>query len=95
MIRLFYREGPFDGGYADFDEPPRRSKKASKGNKRGRTEPPELPRTTFVACGDGSAFAWAYHITRTITPYSAEYRVCGWVKLEDVPDGSILMLIGV
>ena len=92
MIRLFYTEGPFDGGFADFDEPP---KKSRKGSKRGRTEPPELPRTTYVACGDGSAFAWVYTLTRTITPYSAAYRVRGWVKLDGIPNGSILMLLGV
>lgn len=95
MVRLFFRNGPFDGGSADYENQevrkPRR--KGERRPKRAKQQPKAFPNEAYVACGEGSWFVWCYRHTRTITPHSAEYTLAGWVKVCDVESGNPILFI--
>lgn len=94
MIRLFFRNGPFDGGSADFDTGELRlPKRKHKGKKTCVKNRNPLPNEAYITFGEGSWWVWTYKRTRTITPYSAEYTLAGWVKVCDVESGNPIIFI--
>lgn len=94
MVRLFFRNGPFDGGTADVEsEKPTKPKRKGARQKCVKRHEPRLPQEAYVAVGEAAWFVWCYKISRTITPYSAEYTLAGWVKLADVQHGRDIIII--
>lgn len=84
MIRLYFCGGIFDGGSADFDPPPLKSKKA---NAKGEAV---LPVRAFVA-GVTPGGVWRYELWRIVTPYSAIYKLWRWADVAELtPDYPIV-----
>ncbi len=92
MVRLFFTNGPFDGGSADIENTRPARKPGKKRDRRPKKREP-LPKEAYIAPGEGAWFVYVYQHRRTITPSSGEYVLRGWVKLTDVEDGLPLIII--
>jgi hypothetical protein len=89
VVRLFFVRGPFDGGSADFE----REDTASRSRKANRRGEESLPTSAFVMVGNGCGVAWAYRLSRTLTPFSAEYTLTGWVDCDNLPRNATIVVI--